>query len=154
MIFDMLLDLLDSIKQDYFSDENRKHWKHDLEKIGIKGKDGKLFMESISKIMQLKTAVCLAMPRGGFSMRIYSEEEQKRLSPSCRGLLFHFEQAGLLPPELREVVIEQAVRLHEFEFDEDRLRILILFVLFHQTGLDVILSHYQALPHANDALLH
>lgn len=154
MLFDVLINLLDSIEFGYFSYDDKQHWLRELQKFGIKVEEEVGFLELIEKIIQLKSLVCLAKPRGGFPIRIYNEEEQKFLSPSCRGLLLHFEQAGLLPPELREVVIEQAMRMPELELDEHRLRILVLLVLFHQAGLDVILSHYQALPLMQGTVVH
>lgn len=154
MLFDMLIDLLDSIEFGYFSPDNKQHWLRALKKFGVEGEDEASFLELIEKVIQLKSLVCLAKPRGGFPVRIYNEEEQSLLSPGCRGLLLHFEQAGVLPPELREVVIDQVMRMPELELNESRLRILILLVLFHQSGLDVILSHYQALPHMQGTMVH
>ena len=154
MLFDVLINLLDSIEFGYLSYDNKQHWLRELQKFGVQEKDEEGFLELIEKIIELKSLVCLAKPRGGFPVRIYNEEEQNLLSPSCRGLLLHFEQAGLLPPELREVVIDQAMRMPELELDENRLRILILLVLFHQAGLDVILSHYQALPLMQGTVVH
>jgi Smg protein len=154
MFFDVLIELLDSIEYGYFSQDNKQHWLRELKKFGVKDEDEANFLTLIEKIIQLKSLVCLAKPRGGFPMRIYNAEEQYLLSPACRGLLLHFEQAGVLPPELREVVIEQVMRMPELELNESRLRILILLVLFHQAGLDVILSHYQALPLMQGTVVH
>ena len=154
MLFEVLIDLLDSIEFGCFSYDDRAQWLDALNKVGVQSEDQTAFLELVGKIIQLKSLVCLAKPQGGFPLRIYNEEEQNCLSPACRGLLLHFEQTGLLPPELREVVIEQAMRMPELELNESRLRILVFLVLFHQVGLDVILSHYQALPQMEGTVVH
>lgn len=155
MFFEMINDLLDLIESDYFCFDNMKQWKKNLKKLGVKKEDEMFLLDLISKVVQLKALVCRARPKGGFPTRFYHSDELDRLNPACRGVLLHYEQIGLLPPELREIVIEQAMKLPDWELDEVKLRVLILFVLFHhQSGLDKMLEYYQTLPWLGEITVH
>lgn len=72
-----------------------------------------------------------AQPQSG-SVRIYSAGENQRLNQECRGYLNFLEQIGILAPDTRERIIEQAMTLGSDEIDLDKLKWVILMVLFNQ----------------------
>ena len=74
-----------------------------------------------------------AQPQSG-SVRIYSAGENQRLNQECRGYLNFLEQIGILAPDSRERIIEQAMALGPDEIDLDKLKWVILMVLFNQKG--------------------
>ena len=49
------------------------------------------------------------LPSSGAAFRAYAPKELAKLDTECRGLLIHFEQAGILAPHMREHVIERAL---------------------------------------------
>ncbi len=67
-------------------------------------------------------------------MRIYVGEELARLDADCRGFLLFLENVGILSPQNRELVIERVLALPEEELDVERLKWLVLLVLFSQPG--------------------
>ena len=83
------------------------------------------------------------------AIRIYVDEEQSLLSTECRGFLTFLEQAGALPPALRELVIERAMAIADSNLGLSRLKIIVLMVMWrHQHSLDTLLL--EELLAAND----
>jgi Smg protein len=66
------------------------------------------------------------------SLRLYSQQECLQLDRSCRGYLQFLETSGILTPEARELVIDRALALDHDEIDLDKLKWVILMVLFNQ----------------------
>ena len=66
------------------------------------------------------------------SFRIYSDEELSNLDMECRGFLLYLENMGVLTADTRELVIERIMALDSLDFDIDRLKWVVLMVLFNQ----------------------
>ena len=73
--------------------------------------------------------------RGG--VRIYSDSELARLSTECRGLLYTLENAQVLTPQQREIVIERMLDLDADEPDTEQLKWVVLMVLSSQPGQEL-----------------
>ena len=76
----------------------------------------------------------IAQPARLPSIRLYVGEELARLDADCRGFLLFLESVGILSPVNRELVIERVLALPEEELDVERLKWLVLLVLFSQPG--------------------
>ena len=76
----------------------------------------------------------IAQPATLPSIRLYVGEELARLDVDCRGFLLFLESIGILSPVNRELVIERVLALPEEELDVERLKWLVLLVLFTQPG--------------------
>jgi Smg protein len=61
------------------------------------------------------------------SMRVYSVAEQDRLGAECLGFVSFLESAGVLPPAMREIVVDRAMATGE-PVDLDELKIIVLMV--------------------------
>jgi Smg protein len=68
------------------------------------------------------------------SIRLYTEEEMHKLDVECRGFLLFLEQAGIVTPAVRELIVERTMALESSEIDIERLKWLIMMVLFNQPG--------------------
>lgn len=68
------------------------------------------------------------------SLRLYSESEMQVLDTECRGFLTFLEQMGILSPRTRELVIDRVMALDSEDMDLERLKWVILLVLFNQPG--------------------
>ncbi|MBP6130573.1 DUF494 domain-containing protein [Thauera sp.] len=66
------------------------------------------------------------------SVRIYTEEEQALLDGRCRGFLSLLESAGVLGTAHRELIIERAMALADFNITLNRLKVIVLMVLWQQ----------------------
>jgi Smg protein len=62
-------------------------------------------------------------------VRVFSDGELMRLSTECRGLLLTLEQACVLTPQQREIVIERMLALDADEPDTEQLKWVVLMVL-------------------------
>jgi Smg protein len=63
------------------------------------------------------------------SMRVYSELEQDCLGEASIGFISFLESAGVLPPPMREMVIDRAIAIHVGLELED-LKIIVLMVFW------------------------
>lgn len=147
---DILIDILNSLEGNV---SGEKDWQKKLLNAGIQETELENFFLMLRKIVRMQYFVLQARPQGGFPLRVYSEEEQQYLSTEARGLLFQFEEMGLLPPELRELVVGQLLQI-EVEPNAAQIRLLILLVLFHPPTLDDMLSHYETLADLKNAVMH
>lgn len=68
------------------------------------------------------------------TQRIYDYSEQQLLNVECRGLLYSLEQAKILSPQLREMVIDRVMELEVNEIQAEDLKWIILLVLFNLSG--------------------
>jgi Smg protein len=62
------------------------------------------------------------------SMRVYSIAEQDHLGAECLGFLSFLEGAGVLPPALREIVVDRAMAAPGDPVALDALKIIVLMV--------------------------
>jgi Smg protein len=67
----------------------------------------------------------------GDSLRVYSAREQDQLGAECLGFLTFLEGSGVLPPPLREIVLERAMAATGEPVTLDALKIIVLMVYWH-----------------------
>lgn len=72
---------------------------------------------------------CAASP-GSASMRIYTEAEQEQLGEESIGFITFLESAGVLPPPLREMVIDRASALGSGPVALEDLKIVVLMIFW------------------------
>ena len=88
------------------------------------------------------------------SIRLYAAPEQKALGPEGIGLITFLENAGVLPPILRELVIERTLAIDEYPVPLSALRIVTLMVLWsQQIEIDTLILE-ELLDHDVPPLLH
>ena len=66
------------------------------------------------------------------SLRVYGEDELRRLGVECRGFLLFLENAGILDAACREMIVERALALGESEIELENLKVIVLMVLWQQ----------------------
>jgi len=74
------------------------------------------------------------------SLRVYLSDECDKLDVECRGFLMFLEQANILDPQTRELVIDRVMELDTEEFTLDQLKWVVLMVLFNQPGQESSLA--------------
>jgi len=65
------------------------------------------------------------------SIRLYTAEEMILLDLECRGFLHFLEQAKVITPAIREVIIDRVMALEGADIDIDRLKWVIVMVMFN-----------------------
>ncbi len=64
------------------------------------------------------------------SMRVYSPAEQEHLGEHCIGFVSFLESAGVLPPPMREMVLDRASAIPGAPVDLEDLKIIVLMVFW------------------------
>ena len=64
------------------------------------------------------------------SLRIYSDYERERLGEQSIGFIVFLESAGVLPPPMREMVIDRATAVGASPIDLEDLKIIVLMVFW------------------------
>jgi len=70
------------------------------------------------------------------STRIFSGQEQRKLTMECRGYLLMLEQIQIVDEITRELIIDRCMALETGEFSLDHLKWVVLLVIFNQPNLD------------------
>ena len=70
------------------------------------------------------------------SIRVFSPTEEKKLDVECRGFLVFLEQMGVLNSASRELVIDRIMAFESLDIDLERVKWVVLMVLFNQPGLE------------------
>jgi len=76
---------------------------------------------------QLPEAPAPAAP-SPHSMRVYSVAEQDHLGAQCLGFISFLESAGVMPPAMREIVLDRAMAAPGGPVPLDDLKIIVLMV--------------------------
>ena len=64
------------------------------------------------------------------SLRVYSAAEQEHLGEDCIGFVSFLESAGVLPPPMREMVLDRATAIPGGPVDLEDLKIIVLMVFW------------------------
>lgn len=80
------------------------------------------------------TEQCLALTHSHEStaQRIYAEHEYQSLGAEAIGFIVFLENSGVLPPALREILIECAQAAHESPLSLAEVKVIALMVLWSQ----------------------
>ena len=140
-----LLDVLMYLFENYFEDEvvlgpDQETVKHELSQAGFpEAIINRAFnwLEGLAAPEQHQFADTMA---GVPSVRLFASEEQERLSRECRGFLLFLEQAGVLEPMNRELVIDRLMALEDDDIDLDQVKWVVQMVLFNQPGKEAAFS--------------
>ena len=74
------------------------------------------------------------LPKASRAMRVFSAQEETKLSLESRGFLIGLEQAQLISRECLESVLDRVVALDTDEIDLEELKWVVLMVLFNRPG--------------------
>ena len=91
--------------------------------------------DEISEALSWLDGVALAAQsyvgdQGESSMRVYSVAEQEHLGEDSIGFISFLESAGVLPPPMREMVIDRSSAIAGSPLDLEDLKIIVLMVFW------------------------
>jgi Smg protein len=89
-------------------------------------------------------------PQQNRSLRMYTPMELSRLSADCRGLLLSLEQAEILKPTQRELVIDRLLALEAEDLNLEQVRWIVLMVLSSQPGQEQACARMEMLVFDTD----
>jgi Smg protein len=71
-----------------------------------------------------------AQPQAATSMRVYTATERELLGDASIGFISFLEGAGVLPPLMREMVIDRASAIGRVPLELEDLKIIVLMVFW------------------------
>lgn len=90
----------------------------------------------------------------GTSFRGYTIEELTKLSTDARGFVAFLESARILTPTLRELILDRAMALPDDIVGLDKLKVIILMVLWtHRGDVDTLVLE-ELLPDGGPLYVH
>lgn len=72
------------------------------------------------------------IPAGVRGFRIYAQQESSALGSAAMGFIQFLESASLLNPQQREIVIERALAINESPVPLDKIKVIVLMMLWSQ----------------------
>ena len=146
-----VLDILIYLFENYFDadtedgfEPDRETLKLELEKAGFPGTEVERALCWLEDLAADHPARVPPSPTSR-AIRVFAALEQARLDTDCRGYLVHLEQVGILSPMQRELVIDRLMALEGDEIDIDKLKWVVLMVLFSQPGQETAFSRMEDL---------
>lgn len=88
------------------------------------------------------------------AFRAHTHAELAKLSTESRGFVTFLESAGVLTPPLRELIIDRAMALPDEVVDLDKLKVIVLMVLWARRGDVDTLILEELLPEGGPRHVH
>lgn len=102
----------------------------------------------------LKAAPVIEGPDDHRALRVYLPEEQRKLGLECLSFIAFLEGADLLPPALRELVVEGAMLLDDDPVPLAKFKIIVLMILWSREQVLEPLIVEELLDDGDQRLLH
>jgi Smg protein len=100
-------------------------------KLSAVGFESDEIQEALSWLDGLATAAeSYSGQQSAGSLRVYSPAEQELLDAESIGFISFLESAGVLPPPMREMVIDRATAIGVGRLDLEDLKIIVLMVFW------------------------
>jgi Smg protein len=145
-----VLDILIYLFENYFDggiddseEPDRDTLKTELERAGFVASDIERALTWLEDLAADPSRAAVAPTSR--AIRIFSALEQARLDTDCRGLLVHLEHVGILSPTQRELVIDRLMALDGDDIDLEKLKWVVLMVLFSQPGQETAFARMEDL---------
>jgi Smg protein len=132
-----VVDVLMFLFERFLGDENetldeREEVASRLEEMGFQNKEIDLAFSWLEDLAFIQDEAHY-VPVKQSSMRVFSEEEKALLNEESLGFLVFLEQAGILTPVTRELVLDRIIALDN-ELDTEQLKWVVLIVLHSHPG--------------------
>ena len=134
-VLDVLMYLFENyINEEVAIDTDQESLRLELKEAGFRTTEITKAIDWLGALASQQKSPSNHLPLNKRSLRIYSQQEVKKLDVDCQGFLLFLEQTGILDQEARELVIDRVMALETEEIDLDQLKWVILMVLFNQPG--------------------
>jgi Smg protein len=100
-------------------------------KLSAAGFESDEIQEALSWLDGLAGAAqAVSAQQSASAMRVYSALERERLGEESIGFVSFLESAGVLPPPMREMVVDRAMAVGANPIDLDDLKVIVLMVFW------------------------
>jgi len=97
-----------------------------LDGLNTAAQSTQIYLPQVSATNADQTGEIQAQSPG--SMRAYSVAEQEQIGSEALGFVSFLESSGVLPPQMREIVIDRAMAAPDSPVELDDLKIIVLMV--------------------------
>jgi Smg protein len=134
-VMDVLMYLFDSHADDDADvDTNAESVRVGLLEAGFEERQVARALEWLDGLASLREHAPGHEPAGQVSLRVFNAEEMEKLDAECRGFLLYLEQAQVLSPAEREMVMDRVMALQSDDVDLHQLKWIVLMVLLNLPG--------------------
>lgn len=106
---------------------------HKLAAVGFEHEDIDEALSWLHGLAQTtEQCIELAQTASVHSHRIYTSDEYQSLGSQAIGFITFLGNSGVLPPALREILIDRALAANDYPITLDKLKIIALMVLWSQ----------------------
>jgi Smg protein len=132
-----MIDILVYLFANYHSFSARPKTKALKRKLSAVGFKAEAISMALHWLDGLKAATVVDLPASRDALRIYREQEQRKLGVDCLGFIAFLEASDLITPALRELVIDRAMTLDDDHVPLGKFKIIVLMVLWsHEQDLE------------------
>ena len=134
-VMDVLMYLFDSHVDDEADvDTNADSVRIGLLEAGFEERQVTRALEWLDGLASLRESATGHEPAAIVSLRVFNAEEMEKLDAECRGFLLFLEQAQVLSPGEREMVMDRVMALQLDDVDLHQLKWIVLMVLLNLPG--------------------
>ncbi len=149
-----MIDVLVFLFENYFDISTHPESDALARKLSAAGFDPDEVSFALDWLNDLKLARPVQFAADPRAFRIYTDEEQVRFADGCIDFVVFLETAGVINPPQRELILERALVLADEVVSLEKLKIVVLMVLWSQEQTLEPLIIEELLNVDNDALLH
>jgi Smg protein len=136
-----VLDVLIYLFENFMTSE-KIDFEPESQEISIRLEDAGFETNDVVKAMQWvlelkENVMAVASNDYNSSIRIFSVDEQFKISPAIRHTLYCMERDEVITPAIRELIIDRVMALDLEEVQVDQLKWIMLFVLCFQGQMPV-----------------
>lgn len=152
-----MFDVLVYLFENYY--QNDASLDHDAlaRKLTAAGFENDDITDALDWLRSLSATQAPAFPEGfddTLSVRSYSVEEYAKIPPEGLGFVAFLESARVLTPSLREVILERAMAVESDVVPLDKLKVIVLMVLWARRGDVDTLILEELLPEGEPRAIH
>lgn len=142
-VIDVLMYLFESYMDDEIElDPDRQALQVKLLEAGFPHMEIEKAFEWLEELSGLRETQASPLPAPQ-AIRLYHASETQKLDAECQGFLLFLEQAGVLMPASRELVIDRVMALDAESIDLEQLKWVILMVLFNLPGEEAAYNWFE-----------
>lgn len=127
-----MIDVLVFLFENYFDISTHPAPNTLVRKLSAAGFDPDEISLALDWLHDLKTARPAEFVADRRAIRVYSDDEQAKLAPGCLDFIVFLESAGVITPPLRELILDRAMGLEDDQIALEKLKIIVLMVLWSQ----------------------
>ena len=149
-----MIDVLVFLFENYFDISTHPAPNTLVRKLSAAGFDPEEISLALDWLHDLKTARPAEFFADRRAIRIYSEEEQAKLAPGCLDFIAFLESVGFITPRPPAVILDRAIGIEDDQVELEKLKIIVLMVLWSQDQDLEPLIIEELLHPPEDLLLH